>query len=73
VEMSGDAGAHRVFQVPGRIWAVFHRPGPHPYVVHVSSGRGAGLRGVVDVEAGPARPELPTCPTVSVKGVCLDP
>ena len=41
VEFGVDPRQHQVVQVPatGPIWAVFHRPGTHPYVVHVYDGR----------------------------------
>jgi hypothetical protein len=32
VEFAGPDDAHRVFQVPGRIRAIFHPPGRHAYV-----------------------------------------
>jgi hypothetical protein len=52
VEFGADARQHEVVQVPatGPIWAVFHRPGTHPYVVHVYDGRTTRtLSGVVAV------------------------
>lgn len=52
VEFGGDGRQHEVFQIPGTgpIWAIFHRPGTHPYVVHVYDGRRTTtLSGVVDV------------------------
>ena len=52
VEFGVDARQHEVVQVPatGPIWAVFHRPGTHPYVVHVYDGRTTRtLSGVVAV------------------------
>ena len=64
VEFHADGGQHHVFQVPGSIWAVFHRPGRHSYVVHFQVGRGPDLSGAVDVEAGQVagpgvRPDAP--------------
>jgi hypothetical protein len=50
VEFLGEEGPHHVFQVPGSIWAEFHQPGPHPFVVHLSAGGPAELAGRVDVE-----------------------
>jgi hypothetical protein len=32
VEFAGPGDEHHVFQVPGRIRAIFHRPGRHAYV-----------------------------------------
>ena len=52
IEFGDDARLHQVVQVPatGPIWAVFHRPGTHPYVVHVYDGRTTRtLSGVVAV------------------------
>jgi len=52
VEFGVDPRQHEVVQVPatGPIWAVFHRPGTHPYVVHVYDGRTTHtLSGVVAV------------------------
>ncbi len=52
VEFGVDPRQHEVVQVPatGPIWAVFHRPGTHPYVVHVYDGRTTRtLSGVVAV------------------------
>jgi len=72
VDFVGHAGEHHVFQVPGRIWAVFHRTGRHPYVVHFESGRGEALRGAVDVVQGAEPGDPPTCNSVTVMGVCLE-
>ena len=47
---------HQVVQVPGTgpIWAVFHRPGTHPYVVHIYDGKTTTtLHGVVEVVEDP--------------------
>jgi hypothetical protein len=52
VEFGVDPRQHEVVQVPatGPIWAVFHRPGTHPYVVHVYDSRTTRtLSGVVAV------------------------
>lgn len=74
VDFVGPSDEHRVFQVPGRIWAVFHRPGRHPYVVHFySRGRG-DLRGTVEVDDDPSRrPSPPTCGGVTVMETCIEP
>lgn len=78
IEFTGDPGEHQVFQVPGQIWAVFHRPGRHPYAVHVGTGRDtATLQGVVEVAEDPNRPaELPTCDSATlhertIQGPCI--
>jgi hypothetical protein len=74
VEFLGSRSQHRVFQVPGQIWAVFHTAGPHPYVVHLESGKRTELHGVVEVGHVPERaPNLPVCPGITVEGVCLEP
>lgn len=58
VEFGEDPGRHHVFQVPGGgpIWAIFHRPGTHPYVVHIYDGTTTVLHGVVEVLESPERP-----------------
>ena len=70
VEFTGDPGEHKVFQVPGQIWAVFHRPGRHPYVVHLGTGRDVvTLRGAVEVTQDPSgTADLPTCDSVTLEG-----
>lgn len=74
VDLHGDADQHHVFQVPGAIWAIFHRPGPHPFVVHFERGEPRELHGLVQVEAGPAREVDPlTCGWVTVMEVCIEP
>ena len=75
VQFGGDAREHQVVQVPvsGPIWAVFHRPGTHAYVVHVGDVPERALRGAVEaVEASPPSVEPPEC-TVSVMDVCIEP
>jgi plastocyanin len=74
VEFLKDHGEHRVFQVPGQIWAVFNRVGRHHYVVHLSARRGGDLRGAVDVAEDPSgQPAFPICTELSVMGECLEP
>lgn len=75
VQFQGKDGAqHHVYQVRGDIWAVFHAPGPHLYVVHFESGPHRALRGLVEVGHVPgAEVEWPTCGSVTVRGDCLDP
>ncbi len=74
IEFTGDPGEHQVFQVPGQIWAVFHRPGRHPYAVHIGSGRSvATLQGAVEVTEDPnARPGPPTCDSVTLHGRTIE-
>jgi hypothetical protein len=73
IDFLGDEGQHHVVQVPGSIWAIFHRPGRHPYVVHFPTGGAQHLQGVVEVEDGPKQAgEAPTCTGVSVMGMCLE-
>jgi plastocyanin len=73
VEFDAMPTGHRIFELSGEIWAVFHRPGRHPYIVHFFAGRAADLRGAVegreDPEAGPQ-----TCAgLLTVMGECLEP
>lgn len=75
VEFGEDPGRHHVFQVPGGgpIWAIFHRPGTHPYVVHIYDGTTTVLHGVVEVLESPERPWGPgTCGAV-VMEECVEP
>ena len=71
VDFLGRTGEHHVFQVPGSIRAIFHRPGRHPYVVHLGRDRREELRGAVEVEE--PRGELPVCRGITVEGNCLEP
>lgn len=75
VEFTDDSRRHEVVQIPrtGTIWAVFHRPGEHPYVVHVVvDGRERALRGLVEVaEDAQAPVASPSC-GVTVMGVCIE-
>ena len=76
VELGDDLRQHQVVQIPltGPIWAVFHRPGTHPYVVHVYGGRRlTTLQGLVEVVYDPEHPwTSTTCGTV-VEGNCIEP
>ena len=77
VEFGGDLRQHQVFQIPatGPIWAIFHRPGTHPYVVHIynDGGKTTVLSGLVEVAENPAHPwGLGTCGAV-VQGDCIEP
>jgi plastocyanin len=76
VEFHRDGGEHYLVQVPagGPIWAIFNRPGAHPYVVHLYSGRRTDtLVGSVEVAEDPHHKyESPAC-DVNVMGVCIEP
>ena len=74
LQFGGDPGGHRVVQVPttGPFWVVFHRPGAHPYVVHVYGAKERSLSGVVEVSEGRQESESPTC-GVTAMGVCIEP
>jgi hypothetical protein len=76
VEFGVDPRQHEVVQFPatGPIWAIFHRPGIHPYAVHIYGGGGlTTLRGRVEVVIDPEQPwESRTCDSV-VMGVCIEP
>jgi hypothetical protein len=76
VEFGEAPEQHQVYQMPatGPIWAIFHRPGTHPYTVHIYDGRATtALPGLVEVVEDPAHPwGLGTCGAV-VMGDCLEP
>ena len=76
VEFGADPRQHEVVQIPltGPIWAVFHRPGTHPYAVHVyGGGQLTTLLGRVEVVIDPQHPwESKTCGVV-VMGNCIEP
>ena len=76
VEFGEDPKQHQVYQMPasGPIWAIFHRPGTHPYTVHIYGAKSTtALRGSVEVVEAPAHPwGLGTCGAV-VMGDCLEP
>jgi plastocyanin len=76
VEFGSDPRQHQVVQIPltGPIWAVFHRPGTHPYAVHIyGGGQLTTLRGLVEVVDDPAHPwSSMTCGAV-VEGNCIEP
>ena len=76
VEFGMDPSQHHVYQLPsaGPIWAIFHRPGTHPYVVHIYRDKGTtALHGLVEVAEDPQRPwEFGTCGAV-VMGECFEP
>jgi len=76
VEFGVDPTKHQVVQIPGTgpFWAVFHRPGTHPYVVHIYATRTTTtLHGVVEVVEDAQHPWAPgTCGAV-VMGDCIEP
>ena len=76
VEFGLDPRQHQVVQIPatGAIWAEFHRPGTHPYIVHVYATKTTTtLHGIVEVVEDPKHPWAPgTCPAV-VMGECIEP
>ena len=76
VEFGVDPTKHQVVQIPGTgpFWAVFHRPGTHPYVVHIYATKTTTtLHGVVEVVEDPQHPWAPgTCGAV-VMGDCIEP
>jgi hypothetical protein len=73
LEFGAAAEGHQVFQVPGRIWATFLRPGRHPYVVHFEPA-GGELRGVVMAAADDtASGGDPACDGIRFEEVCIEP
>lgn len=74
IDLVGDAKQHHVFRVSDAIWAIFHRPGRHAYMVHFEDPGGGLLRGVIEVTQESMSESLPpTCPTITVMGACLEP
>ena len=66
------SGEHRVFQVPGQIWAIFHRAGVHQYVVHLERGANVvTLQGTVEAVDEPDVSH-PICDDLTVMGVCIE-
>jgi hypothetical protein len=76
VEFGDDPKQHQVYQLPGigPIWAIFHRPGTHPYTVHIyGATTTTALRGLVEVVEDPEHPwGIGTCGAV-VMGDCVEP
>ncbi len=73
VDFIGNSGRHETFQVPTEIWAIFHRPGLHPYEVHFSYPKAVTLRGTVEAVEDPSKPGDPhTCDSFTVMGVCIE-
>jgi hypothetical protein len=76
VEFGVDPRQHQIVQIPatGPIWAVFHRPGTHPYVVHIYATKlTTTLHGVVEVVEDPQHPRAPGTCGVVVMGDCIEP
>ena len=72
VDFVRGSGEHRVFQVPGQIWAIFHRQGVHAYEVHLEGGaKVMTLRGAVEAIDEPETGH-PTCNDLTVMGVCIE-
>ncbi len=70
---SRDPEGHHVFQVPDRMWAIFHRPGRHPYEVHFRDPGTPDLHGAVEVVGDPyGRPDPLICGGVTVMGGCIE-
>ncbi len=68
-----DPERHHVFQVPEAIWAVFHRPGRHPFEIHLLDGAFPTLRGAVEVQYDPfGRPDALPCSGITVMGACIE-
>jgi hypothetical protein len=75
IEFARDGGEHHLVQFPaaGPIWAIFHRPGTHAYVVHVYGARTETLAGSLEVVEDPHyKYESPEC-VATIMGVCIEP
>jgi hypothetical protein len=75
-EFGWDPGQHHVYQIPGTgpVWAIFHRPGTHRYVVHIYRGNAVDvLHGIVEVVEDPRHPWGPGSCGAVVMGDCLEP
>lgn len=76
VEFGDDMRQHQVFQMPltGPIYAVFYRPGTHPYDVHIYGLKGTTtLHGIIEVVEDPAHPwTLGVCGAVVMED-CIEP
>ena len=75
VEFVRDGGEHQLVQVPvgGPIWAIFHRPGTHAYVVHVYGARTETLAGSVEVVEDEHHKWVSPSREITVMGVCIEP
>lgn len=64
---------HHLVQAPGQIWAIFHRMGRHPFVVHFLDRTVPDLFGAVEVVGEPyGRPDPLACSGITVMGACLE-
>jgi hypothetical protein len=75
LQFSGELDRHEVVQVPatGPVWAMFHRPGTHPYTVHIYGRETRALEGVVSVTGDATHQwQSGTCDVV-VEDDCLAP
>lgn len=73
LQLSGDIRQHQVIQIPatGPVWAIFHIPGTHPYVVHIYGRETRALDGVISVTADETHQwQSRTCDVV-VEGNCI--
>jgi hypothetical protein len=73
LQFSGDIRQHQVIQIPatGPVWAIFHIPGTHPYVVHIYGRETRALDGVISVTTDETHQwQSRTCDVV-VEGNCI--
>lgn len=64
---------HHLVQAPGQIWAIFHRMGRHPFVVHFLDRTVSDLYGAVEVVGDPyGRPDPLVCSGITVQGGCIE-
>ena len=73
LQFIGDLRQHEVIQIPatGPVWAIFHIPGTHPYVVHIYERQTRALDGVISVTADETHQwQSRTCDVV-VEGNCI--
>jgi len=72
LDLLGNRREHHVFEVAGSIWAIFHRPGRHNYVVHFPAGEAPDLHGIVEVRSAlESDRDPPTCEGMTVMDVCI--
>jgi hypothetical protein len=71
--LMGDGEQHHIFQVPDRIWAIFHQIGWHRYVVHFLEHETQKLEGAVEVVGDPyGGPDPRVCSGITVQGACIE-
>jgi hypothetical protein len=64
---------HHLVQVPEQIWAIFHKVGRHPFVVHFTDRAMPDLYGAVEIVVDPyGRPDPLVCNGITVMGACLE-